>query len=125
MAQATAALGGAAQAGAASPPPLLRALQLFGPEQGLDRAAALAQDLQRIAARSLQQVQRQAQEPAAVAADSREDYALPQPTQHAAALAAHFAGLARLCRVADGPAEEEQVGVFPTTGTLLHNFPTP
>lgn len=106
MAQAAAALGSASPAAAASPSPLLCALRLFGPEQGLDRAGALLRDLQRIAARSQQQEQQRA----AAAAGYGEDYAPPAPTQHAAALAAYLASLARLCRAAEGPAEEEQVG---------------
>lgn len=104
VAQAAAALGSASPAAAASPSPLLCALRLFGPEQGLDRAGALLRDLQRIVARSQQQEQQRA----AAAAGYGEDYAPPAPTQHAAALAAYLASLARLCRAAEGPAEEEQ-----------------
>lgn len=110
MAQAAAALGGAAPAGAPSTP-LLSALQLFGPQQGLDRASALLHDLRRIVARSQQQGQGQA----AVAGGVDGGYGgtsedPPPPTQHAAALAAYLASLARLCRAAEGPDEEEQVG---------------
>lgn len=108
MAQAAAALGGAAPAGAPSTP-LLSALQLFGPQQGLDRASALLHDLRRIVARSQQQGQGQA----AVAGGVDGGYGgtsedPPPPTQHAAALAAYLASLARLCRAAEGPDEEEQ-----------------
>lgn len=93
---------------------LLQFLGLFGPEQGLDRASALQQDLQHIAARSQQAQPQQAEQTAAETAASSggggagESFTPAPATQHAAAYAAYIASLGRMCRAAEGPQEEEE-----------------
>lgn len=79
---------------------LLAALRLFGPSQGLARATALRQDLQRLAAQPQQEGQQEQQQ---------QGGKVPPPTQHAAAYASYLASLARQRRAAEGPQEEERV----------------